>query len=204
MPMPNLTPRQAEVLKFIRAYRTRNGFSPTMQEIGDSLGLTKVTAFEHVGALERKGLLLRGTKHSARSLRVSPDVSFDDEPPSRIPLLGRIAAGAPIEAIENAEPLDLDVVFAGSRQRFALQVAGDSMVDDCIADGDYVICEQCADARNGQTVVALLPSGEATLKRLYREKGGRFRLQPANPKYEPIIVDDVRVQGVVVGVVRRV
>jgi repressor LexA len=197
-----MTPRQIQILKFIRDFRARHGYSPTMQEIGDYLQLSKVTAFEHVGMLERKGLLLRGPKHSARSLRLSPDVRFDDERPTRIPLVGAIAAGSPIEAIEDNQVLDLEEVFASSRETFVLQVRGDSMVEDHIADGDYVICEKRAEARNGETVVALL-GDEATLKRFYREQG-RIRLQPANAKYQPIIVDDVRIQGVVVGLVRKV
>lgn len=204
MTKPLVTPRQLEVLKFIRDFRSRNGYSPTMQEMGDSLGLTKVTVFEHVGALERKGLLHRGAKHSARSLRVAPDVEFEDQKPTRIPLVGRIAAGAPIEAIEDTQCLDLEEVFAASPGRtFVLRVTGDSMIDDHIQDGDYVVCEKRREPRNGETVVAVLPEGEATLKRFYREKG-HVRLQPANARYQPIIVQDVDIQGVVVGVVRRV
>ena len=199
--MDTATPRQLEILRFVRDFRSRNGYSPTMQEIGDHLGLTKVTVFEHVGALERKGLLLRGAKHRARSLQVSPDFEFTDESPMRIPLVGRIAAGLPIEAIENRETLDMDELFDRPGGTFVLRVRGDSMVDEHICDGDYVVCEKRSDARDGETVVALLQDGEATLKKFYRDKGG-IRLQPANPKYKPIHVKDVQIQGVVVGVVR--
>jgi repressor LexA len=199
-----ITPRQMDILRFVKQYRQKNGYSPTMQEIGDALELSKVTVFEHVGALEKKGLLLRGDRHKARSLQLSDDVILPEEEqrPTRIPMAGRIAAGSPIEAIQQAESLDLEEIFASGRETFCLRVAGDSMIDEQIRDGDLVICEKRSDARNGETVVALLETGEATLKKFYREKG-RVRLQPANPAYEPIFVDDVRVQGVVVGVIRK-
>ncbi|MFP4140146.1 MAG: transcriptional repressor LexA, partial [Phycisphaerae bacterium] len=199
--MESVTPRQLEILQLIRDYRNRFGYSPTMQEIGDQLGLTKVTVFEHVRALVKKRLLIRGAKHKARSLRVSPQAEFPDEKPSRLPIAGRIAAGSPIEAIEDRRQLDLEDLFANP-DSFVLEVTGDSMIEDHIAEGDYVVCERRNTARNGETVVALLPDGEATLKRLYREKG-RIRLQPANANYEPILVDDVQIQGVVIGVIRK-
>jgi len=201
--METVTPRQLEILRFIRGFRTRHGYSPTMQEIGDYLGLTKVTVFEHVGALEGKGLLHRGAKHKARSLRVSGKFEFPDERPTRIPLVGRIAAGAPIEAIEDRRTLDIEDIFDRPGDTFVLRVTGQSMVDEHICDGDLVVCERRSEVRDGETVVALLADGEATLKKLYREKG-RIRLQPANPDFEPIYVDDVDVQGVVIGVIRQV
>jgi repressor LexA len=199
--MQTVTPRQLEILRYIRRFRDRHGYSPTMQEIGDHLGLTKVTVFEHVGALERKGLLLRGAKYSARSLQVSPEFEFPEEKPTRLPLVGRIAAGSPIEAIEDRETLDLEALFRRRRDVFVLRVTGDSMIDEHIRDGDYVVCERRSQPRNGETVVALLQDGEATLKRFYREKK-RIRLQPANPDFKPIYAREVDVQGVVVGVVR--
>lgn len=198
------TPRQLEILRFIRDFRNKTGCSPTMQEIGDQLHLTKVTVFEHVGALEKKGLLTRGPKHSARSLQVSDDFVFDDERAARLPLAGRIAAGRPIEAIEDNEVIDLNELFIESPgEKFVLEVTGDSMIEEQICDGDYVICRKQETARNGQTVVALLENGEATLKTFYREKNG-IRLQPANPAYEPIYVPNCTIQGVVVGVIRKV
>ena len=202
--MQNVTPRQLEILRYIRDFRHRCGYSPTMQEIGDHLGLTKVTVFEHVGALERKEALRRGPKHRARSLQVCPDFEFADERPTRLRLAGRIAAGAPIEAIEDNETIDLEEMFDRPGDMFVLRVAGDSMIDEQIRDGDYVICEKCDTPRNGQTVVALLGDSEATLKKFYRERG-RIRLQPASAAFEPIYVEpgEVNVQGVVVGVVRR-
>ncbi len=197
----NITPRQMQILTLIRDFRHKHGFSPTLQEIGDVLGLTKVTVFEHVGALERKGLLRRGARHSARSLRISGKVNFPDERPTRIPLVGRIAAGLPIEAIEDTQSLDLEEIFDRGGETFVLQVSGDSMIDDHICDGDFVICERRQSANDGETVVALLDDGEATLKRFYRDKN-RVRLQPANPAFEPIFLTNVQIQGVVIGVLR--
>ncbi len=211
----NLTPKQLTILTRIRDLRIARGYSPTMQELADELGVSKVTVFEHVEALIKKGALIR-QPNKARSLEISPDVSLPDEQrTTRLPLVGAIAAGQPIEAVEQREHLDLEELFAprsGSLAgvpKFVLRVKGDSMIEDCIADGDYVVCEQRNVARNGQTVVALVDSGgsaegEATLKRFYREKDGRIRLQPANEKYEPLIVDSkhVQIQGVVVGVIR--
>lgn len=200
--METVTPRQMDILRFIRVYRNRHGYSPTMQEIGDHLGLTKVTVFEHAGALEAKGVLLRGPRHRARSLQVAADFEFPEDKATRLPLAGRIAAGRPIDAIEDVEMIDLEEMFPRSEDTFVLRVTGDSMIDEHIRDGDYVVCQRRNTARNGETVVALLPNGEATLKKLYREKG-RIRLQPANPAYEPIRVDSVDIQGVVTGVLRR-
>ncbi len=198
---PRLTPRQLEVLTVIRDFQRKNGYSPTMQEVADTFGVSKVTIFEHVEALIEKGLLRRAP-HKARSLEITPAAVFPDERRSQLPLLGRIAAGAPIEAVESPETVDLDTVFAAKGDRFVLQVRGDSMIDEHIRDGDLVIVERRDTARDGETVVALLDSGEATLKKLYRD-GKRFRLQPANPRFQPIYVDRVRVQGVVVGVLRK-
>ena len=175
-----------------------------MQEIGDELGLTKVTVFEHVGALEEKHLLLRGPKHKARSLRVSESYVFPEEDGEQIPLVGRIAAGLPIEAIEDRQTLDIEGMFAVSDGGFALRVTGDSMIDEQIRDGDYVICRKTSTARNGQTVVALIDDGEATLKTFFKDPDGRIRLQPANENYEPIFPTQIDIQGVVIGVVRQV
>jgi len=203
--MLNLTPKQMHILTRIRDLRVARGYSPTMQELADELGVSKVTIFEHVEALIKKGALVR-QPNKARSLELSPKVELPDEQRNtRIPLVGTIAAGHPIDAVEDRQSLDLENLFvppAGSGSMFALRVRGDSMIDEHIAEGDYVICRQQATARNGETVVALLDNGEATLKRYYKE-AGHFRLQPANDKYEPIIVRDCKIQGVVVGVVRN-
>ncbi len=196
-----LTPRQMEILTVIRDYQRKHGFSPTMQELADAFRVTKVTIFGHVEALIEKGLLRR-SPHRVRSLEITPAAVFPDESPSRLPIVGRIAAGRPIEAVETPDVVDLELVFATGGRTFVLQVQGDSMIDEQIRDGDYVVVEQRETARDGETVVALLEDGEATLKKIYRE-GGRIRLQPANPQFEPIYVDHVQVQGVVIGVLRR-
>jgi len=204
---PNLTPKQLRILQIIRESREERGYSPTMQELADSLGVSKVTVFEHVGALERKGVLKREANR-ARSLSMPDDVVLPGERrPSTMPLVGRIAAGLPIERLQEEEQLSLEDVFGPRRgQRgttFALQVDGDSMRDEGILNGDYVIVERRPTARNGERVVAMLPSGETTLKTFYREKNGTIRLQPANPDFAPIIVEDCTIQGVVIGVLRR-
>lgn len=198
---PPLTPKQLRVLTFIRDFIHANGYSPTMQELGDEFGVSKVTVFEHVAALQKKRYLRR-TKHKARSLRLKSDISFADERPTRLPLVGTIAAGLPIEAIEDREVLDLEEMFVSPHGNFVLRVRGDSMIGDNIADGDYVICEKRDTVHNGETVVALIEGEEATLKRFFRTTRG-VRLEAANPKYEPIITKDVAIQGVVVGVLRR-
>lgn len=199
-PFRQLTPKQLRILRLIRDYQRKHGYSPTMQELADVLGVTKVTVFEHVSGLEKKGLLRR-SKHRARSLELTPRVEFPDESEGVLPLVGHIAAGAPIEAIENPELVDLDNMFSSPAGVFALRVRGDSMIDEQIRDGDLVVAERRETARDGETVVALLDDGEATLKKFYRD-GGRFRLQPANPSYSPIYLDSVRIQGVVIGVLR--
>jgi repressor LexA len=199
----NLTPRQLDVVVAIRNYRHLNGYAPTMQELADQLGTSKVTIFEHVGALERKRVIRRD-KHKARSLEIiSEDKLPDENRSTKLPMLGNIAAGSPIEAIENREEIDLEQMFQSRNGVYVLRVRGESMIDDHLCDGDYVVIERRENARNGEQVVALLDTGEATLKRFYRE-GGKIRLQPANRSMEPRIVnaDQCRVQGVVIGVLR--
>ncbi len=203
----NLTPKQLHILTRVRDLRVAHGYSPTLQELADELHVSKVTVFEHVEALIKKGALLR-EPNKARSLEVSPKINLPDEARrTRLPLVGTIAAGSPIEAVEDRQHLDLEDLFAGRTSRpdgtFALRVRGDSMIDEQIRDGDFVVVERCNQARNGQTVVALLEDGEATLKKYYRERD-RVRLQPANEQYEPIFVNECRIQGVVVGVVRSI
>lgn len=201
----NLTPRQTDVLVAIRNYRHLHGYAPTMQELADSLGTSKVTIFEHVGALEKKKILRRD-KHKARSLEIVTDKRLPDESrTTKLPLLGNIAAGSPIEAVENREEIDLETLFASRAGVYVLRVRGESMIEDHLMDGDYVVIERRDSARNGEQVVALLvDTNEATLKRFYREAGNKIRLQPANHTMEPRIVDadNVRIQGVVIGVLR--
>lgn len=196
-----MTPRQLEILTRIRDHQRSHGYSPTMQELADALEISKVTVFEHVDALVRKGLLRRSA-HKARSLELTAEAQFPDDRPTLLPLMGRIAAGLPIEAIENSDALDLEAIFASGNDTFVLRVDGESMIDDQIRDGDFVVVERRNTARNGDTVVALLEDGEATLKRFYREKK-RIRLQPANDAFEPIYADHVDIQGIVIGVIRR-
>ena len=200
----NLTPRQLDVLVAIRNYRHLHGYSPTMQELADQLGTSKVTIFEHVGALEKKRVLRRD-KHKARSLEIVSDERLPDEDRStKLPLLGNIAAGSPIEAVENREEIDLEQMFHARNGVYVLRVRGESMIEDHLCDGDYVVIERREQARNGEQVVALIDGAEATLKRFYKESGGRIRLQPANHTMEPRIVeaDRCKVQGVVIGVLR--
>ena len=202
----NLTPKQLKILTRIRDLRLTRGYSPTMQELAQELGVSKVTVFEHVEALIKKGALLR-QPNKARSLEVNPDIELPDEArATRLPLVGTIAAGMPIEAVEEREHIDLEELFASpnkASEMFVLRVRGDSMIDEHIREGDFVVAMRTPSAHNGQTVVALLEEGDATLKKFYRDKG-RIRLQPANEKYEPIWVDEdkVQIQGIVVGVIR--
>ena len=204
----SLTPKQIEIFRLIRDARMTQGFSPTLQELAAQLGVSRVTVHEHVEQLIKKGALTRET-NKARSLSVAEDFALPDEMHDGVsfPLVGRIAAGYPIERLQDDESLNLESFF-GPRTgsvgaTFALQVEGESMQDEGIFDGDYVIIERRNTARNGERVVALLPEGESTLKTFFKEKDGRIRLQPANEAFEPIIVDDCQIQGVVIGVLRR-
>ena len=168
-----------------------------------SSGTSKVTIFEHVGALEKKRVLRRD-KHKARSLEIIADGKLPDENrATKLPMLGTIAAGSPIEAIENREELDLEELFHAKNGVYVLKVRGDSMIEDHLCDGDFVVIERRENASNGEQVVALLDTGEATLKRFYKE-GHKIRLQPANKTMEPRIVDadKLRIQGIVIGVLR--
>ena len=202
----NLTPKQLRILQLIRDWRVRRGYSPTMQELADEIGVSKVTVFEHVEALIKKSALVR-EPNKARSLSIAEGIAVPDESrPMRFPLVGKIAAGYPIEKVEDREEIDLTEILGEDRatgdSTFALQVEGDSMRDEGILEGDYVIVERTQVARNGDRVVALLPDGSTTLKSFYKEDD-HIRLQPANPEFEPIRVKFCQVQGVVKGVVRR-
>lgn len=201
MTSPPLTRRQRQILDFLRAYQAEHGMSPTLEEIAEQFGVNKVTIFGHVAELERKGLLRRPQRGISRGLQLVEERETQDSA-SRLPVLGKIAAGVPIEAIEDSETLDLLDLVPRGREVYALRVSGESMIEDAIADGDIVLVERRAHAHNGETVVAVLPDGEATLKRFYREEG-RIRLQPANASMAPLFVPDVEIRGVVIGVVRR-
>jgi repressor LexA len=201
----NLTPKQLRILQLIRDSRIRRGYSPTMQELADEIGVSKVTVFEHVEALIKKGALVREA-NKARSLSIAEGISVPDESrPLKFPLVGKIAAGYPIEKVADADEIDLveflsTVDKAGST--FALQVDGESMRDEGILDGDLVLLERAQVARNGDRVVALLEDGSTTLKTFFKEPD-HIRLQPANPEFEPIRVKFCQIQGIVKGVVRR-
>ncbi len=190
-----VTRRQKEIVDFIVDHRRREGVSPTMDEIADALGLNKKTVYEHLQRLRSRGVVV-WRRYEARSLKLLKT------PGAAAQFLGYIAAGAPIEAVPLGEEIDISEMLSSDKESFVLQVRGDSMTDEHIRDGDYVIVERRDRADNGETVVALLDSGEATLKKFYREKG-RIRLQPANPAMKPIYVKDVKVQGVVIGIVRK-
>ncbi len=201
----NLTPKQLRILQLIRDSRIRRGFSPTMQELANEIGVSKVTVFEHVEALIKKGALVREA-NKARSLSIAEGVAVPDESrPLKFPLVGKIAAGYPIEKVADADEIDLveflsTVDDAGST--FALMVDGESMRDEGILDGDLVLLERAQVANNGDRVVALLEDGSTTLKTFYKEDD-HIRLQPANPEFEPIRVKFCQIQGIVKGVVRR-
>ena len=201
----NLTPKQLEVLELISRHRNEHGYSPTLKELSTELGVSKVTVFERVEALIRKGALHR-EPNKARSLSIAEGVEFPHAHAIRFPLVGRIAAGMPIERCQDSDALDLEEMFGpriGQRaQTFALKVEGESMKDDGILDGDYVLVQQQNTAKNGDRVVALLPDGETTLKTFFLENDGMIRLQPANSEFDPIYVTHCEVQGVITGVLR--
>jgi repressor LexA len=197
-----VTRRQKEVLDFISGFVQRNGYSPSFEEIARGLQLKSLaTVHKHITNLQNKGLLQRSHNRS-RSIDVLPARS-KPRPADRLPLMGRIAAGLPVEAIENAESISIgDIV--GNREVFALEVSGDSMRDEHIVDGDFVLVEKTKSARQGEIVVALVKDSEATLKRYYIE-GEIVRLQPSNREMEPIYVplSDVTIQGRVLGMLRK-
>jgi len=202
-----LTARQREVLDYIRGYTAAQGYPPVLTEIGAACGAVSATAaLAHVIALEKKGFVKRDP-HRARGIELveQPAAKTLEEqaPLYRLPIVGEIAAGQPIEAYEDkSESLWIEATLARSPSNFVLRVRGLSMIGDGILDGDYVVVQPQSTAENGETVVALIDGAGVTLKRFYRERG-RIRLQPANPYVEPMIVSDVAIQGKVVAVVRR-
>jgi len=206
--MARYTPRQRDLLEFVGEYQRIHAVSPTLEEIGEQFGYTRVTAFQHVSALQRKGAILRRPRE-ARSLEIV-DPAYRPQP--GIPILGTIAAGRPLEALDakadggEHEVIDLRDLIPTRGDYFFLRVKGDSMIDDHIEDGDLVLVERRATADDGDTVVAILPGDgveEATLKRFYRETGGTVRLEPRNPRLKPIRSRKVQVRGIVRGILRR-
>jgi repressor LexA len=201
-----LTKRQRQVYDFIADFVARQAYSPSFEEIGAGLGLSSLaTVHKHICNLEEKGLLKRDFNRS-RSIDLLP-VKTRARPVAaaslELPLLGRIAAGRPLEQLENPGTISL-ADLTRSRDVFVLQVSGDSMQDEHIVDGDYVLVEKLPSARDGEIVVALIGGSETTLKRLYRE-GEQIRLQPSNANMQPILVPaaQVQVQGRVIGVLRK-
>lgn len=205
--MQGITPKQLRMLRCIREFMERHGYCPTLDEIAGRLGVTKPTVQQYLRALEAKGVIAR-ERYAHRSIEIVeplPDLTALHAPQKglELQLLGRIAAGQPIDVVEVEDTVDILDVMGLNRDKdlFLLQVSGNSMIEDGIFDGDYVAIEKRETADNGQTVVALLPDGSVTLKRFYRERG-RFRLQPANPEMEPIYTRDLTIQGVVKCVLR--
>ena len=203
-PLPPLTRRQREILTYFETYRRQHGISPTLEEIAQSLGVNKVTVFGHVAELEKKGALVRAKRGISRGMQpVEAEAPRKGRVQAPIQILGRVAAGLPIEAVEAPEELDLQSLVPPDREVYALRVKGNSMIEDSIRDGDLVLVENRKEAHNGEIVVAVLPEGDATLKRFYREKDGSFRLQPANAEMQPIRTREVEIRGVVLAVLRQ-
>ena len=195
-------------MELIAGFVQDNGYCPSYEEIGKGLGLASLaTVHKHISALEARGYLLRSFNQS-RSLELSAKYKAEvgpdrGRPTLEIPLMGRIAAGLPVESVESRETVDFgDLIGA---DRYALAVRGESMIEDHICDGDYVLVEKTSQARNGDIVVALVDGSESTLKRFYAEPNGIVRLQPANATMEPIRVAaaNVAVQGKVLAVLRK-
>ncbi len=205
-----LTRRQKEVMDFLSTFIVQHGYSPSYEEIATGLGLASLaTVHKHVQALEAKQYVRRSYNHS-RSLEICERYATEERArrpqaeEAAIPLLGRIAAGAPVEAIPNPETLQFSD-FTGNDRMFALQVRGESMIEDHICNGDFVLVEKTDEVRNGEIVVALVDGSDATLKRYYAEPNGSVRLQPANASMAPIFVDpaNLQIQGRVLAIMRK-
>lgn len=201
--LTELPVRQKQVLDYLRSSLREKGYVPSIRELGEALGLKSTSTIHyHLTGLAERGMI-RWDKGKNRAIQLvggSPEPAHENRP-SVLPLAGRIVAGSPIEAIEGKDEVDLATLWP-SEDVFLLEVKGESMIEDHIKPGDYVVVKKQQTARDGETVVALLDDGEATLKRFYKEKG-RFRLQPANAEMAPIYADRVLIQGKVVGVIRR-
>lgn len=208
-----MTARQKEVYSFLRQYMRENGTAPTYEEIRRHFGFRSYNSvFKHLRQLESRGFLASPGKHRKQAFRLTEPEGFSAMAAAaaavgagaRLPLLGVVAAGRPIEALENRDTVEVPESFLGSGEHFALRVRGDSMVEDGIHDGDIILVRRQASAENGQTVVALIGGSETTVKRFYR-RGARVELRPANPAMKPIVVEAARVtiQGVVVGLIRK-
>ncbi len=207
--MINLTQKQIRVLRFFRDYRREAGIAPTLEEAARELGVSKITIYEHLNQLVKKGAVRRD-KARARAVSILFDPDQETEAGglgaggsgATLRLAGTIAAGQPIEAVEDQEEIRVDELIPHGDGYYLLRVRGNSMVEDHIDDGDLVVVERRKTARNGEIVVAILEDEEATLKRFYRDKNGNIRLQPANSSMSPIYPDQIEIRGVVRGVVR--
>ena len=197
--LENLTSRQREIYRFIREKIQGRGYGPTVREIGTEFKIKSPNGVMcHLKALQKKGLIHREPNMS-RAIQLLDDST--SAPNQGVPMLGRIAAGAPIEAIEQSEELSFSD-WEGAADKFALKVTGESMIDAHIQDGDYVVIHKQSQARDGQIVAVRDDEGEATLKTFYKEKN-RVRLEPANKAMKPIYRDKIEILGVLVGVVRK-
>ncbi len=206
-----LTKRQKEFLDFLAGFLEKRGYSPSYEEIAEGLDLASLaTVHKHILSLENKQYLKRGFNQS-RSLEITPKYYSEQRQhkqtsnaPMGVPLLGRIAAGAPVEAIAGEDSRSF-ADFASDEGTYALKVRGESMIEDHICDGDYVLIEKASEAHNGDIVVALVEGVETTLKRFYKEDGDRVRLQPANASMQPIYVkrDACQIQGKLLAVMRK-
>lgn len=201
-----LTEKQIRVLRYFRDYRRDKGIAPTLDEAAQALGVSKITIHEHLNQLTRKGAIHRD-RAKARAVAILHDPDAADGPlPGAIPtvpLVGMIAAGRPIEALEDRQDISLTELVPTGDSIYLLKVRGKSMIEDHIDDGDLVVVERRETANDGDIVVAILDGEEATLKRFYRERNGSIRLQPANSSMEPIYTTRVQVRGIVRGVIRR-
>lgn len=198
----NLTKRQREILDFINEFMEVKGYAPSLREIGEYFKLSSpATVHAHIENLKKKGFL-KTSYNEARSIElVQTDIEWSKA--VELPLAGLITAGEPIEAIEETETIAVPVDFVtDTANSFVLRVKGESMVEEGILDGDFVIIERNPSPRNGDVVVALLNNAYATLKKFYRE-ANRIRLQPANSNLKPIYAKDPLIQGVVKGVIRK-
>jgi repressor LexA len=198
-----LTKRQRQVLDVVEKLIEQNGYSPSLEEIGQSLGLSSVaTVHKHISHLVQKGYVQRAWNQN-RSIELVD--AGRGRGAIQLPLSGTIAAGKPLEAVQTSEAISVPIdMVRDSNNSYVLRVQGDSMIDEQIRDGDYVVIERRDVADDGETVVALIDGSDATLKRLYRDSS-MIRLEPANPRMSPIVIpaEKVRVQGVVVGVIRK-
>jgi repressor LexA len=198
----NYTPKQLQIMSFIRDYRASHRTSPTLEEIGNSLGVHRVTVHQHIAALVKKGAI-RKLPQRSRSIEI---LDRDYLPDPTVKVMGTIAAGRPIEAVEDPEPYTMSELLPiePGQESYLLRVVGQSMIEDHITDGDLVMVDRSQSPRDGEIVVAVV-DGEATLKRFYREADDTVRLQPANSTMEPILVrppQQLDIRGVVRGVLR--